>query len=183
MQIPYKMIQAAPVLSLAVAVLGACDNRSGSGDGQDTGGNAVVASNSPSSTCLAAADVSTAIGLAVREFPQGTRTSGNTVICAYQGNNQALGAIVTTIAGPAEQSEEVFTRMKESVKLFLGTSAEPEAIQVGERGYAYGSNSKSEAAAVSGGRAYHAEVVSTASANIGDKKAGMIEIVKKLMGR
>jgi hypothetical protein len=90
---------------------------------------------------------------------------------------------VTIIAGPTEQSDEVFGRMRESVKRLLGANAEPEAIQVGERGYAYGSDSKSEAAAVSGGRAYHAEVVSSASANIGDKKVGMIEIVKKLMGR
>ena len=70
--------------------------------------------------------------------------------------------------------------MRESVKLFNGAGAEPEAIKVGERGYAYGGGAKSEAGAVAGGRLYHAEVVSTASADIGDKKAALIEIVKKL---
>ena len=59
----------------------------------------------------------------------------------------------------------------------------PEAISVGERGFAYGVGSKSEAAAVSGGRLYQAEVMSSASANLGDKKAGLTEIVRRLMGR
>ena len=113
----------------------------------------------------------------------GNQTSGPNVICAYVGTDNKMGASVTTIVGPAERADEVFGKMKESARLFLGAGAAPEAIQVGERGFAYGGGSKSEAAAVSGGRLYHAEVVSSASADIGDKKAGLTEVVRKLMGQ
>lgn len=183
MQITNKLIPSAHVIAIAAAMLGACASETGAGDKLESSGKAIAASGSTQSPCLAAADVSSAIGLPVRDLPQGTRTYGNTVVCAYQGTNDQLGVFVTTIAGPAGQSDEIFRKMRESARLFLGANAEPEAIQVGERGYAYGSNSKSEAAAVLGGRGYHAEVVSSASANIGDKKVGMIEMVKKLMDR
>ena len=164
-------------------MVGACDNQASSGDGPDTSGTSVASSGSTPPACLPAADVSSAAGLAVREFPQGSRTHGDTVVCAYQATDNELGVSVTTVVGPAAQSEDVFNEMRESVQLFLGANAEPEVIQVGERGYAYGSMSKSEAAAVSGGRLYHAEVLSSASADIGDRKDGMIEIVQKLAGQ
>ena len=178
MWITYKLTLAA----LAAAALPACGGRADSGD-TATSGSASVATSNPSTTCLAAAEVSRAAGLEVREFPQGTRTQDNNTICAYQATNQALGAFVTTISSPADGSEEIFTRMRTSVKLFLGSNAAPEAIPVGERGFAYGSSTKSEAAAVSNGRLYHAEVLSSASADIGDKKAGMIEIVRKMISQ
>ncbi|HJU64318.1 MAG TPA: hypothetical protein VJ596_01515 [Gemmatimonadaceae bacterium] len=144
---------------------------------------AAQASAAGAQGCLAAAEVSRLVGLEVRAFPQGTRSYGPNVVCAYQATNQDLGAFVTTVVGPAAGRDEVLTEMKESAKTFAGESAELETVRVGDGGFAYGSSSKSEAAAVTGGRLYHAEISSTASANIGDKKAALIEVLKKMMGR
>jgi hypothetical protein len=183
MRIMYRLTISALALTLAAAALCACGSGTGTGSRPETGGKSSASSGITTQACLPAADVSSAIGLEVRELRAGTQTYGPNAVCAYQGTDDKLGASVTTTVGPAERADEVFGEMRKSVKLFLGTGAEPEAIKVGERGYAYGGASKSEAAAVSGGRLYHVEVVSSASANIGDKKAAMIEIVRKLMGQ
>jgi hypothetical protein len=183
MRIMYRLIPSTLALALAAAALCACGSGTSTGSRPETGDKSVASSGSTPQACLPAGDVSSAIGLEVRELRAGTQTYGPNMVCAYQGTDNKLGVSVTTIVGPAEQADEVFGEMRKSVKLFLGTGAEPEAIKVGERGYAYGGGTKSEAAAVSGGRLYRAEVVSTASADIGDKKAALSEIVRKLMGR
>lgn len=180
----YRRIPSTLTRTLAVAALFACGNETDTGNRPETGDESGASSASSASTlhvCLPAADVSTALGLEVLVLQAGTGTYGPDEVCAYQGTDDELGVSVTTIVGPAEQADEVFGAMRESAALFLGAGAEPEAIDVGERGYAYGGGSKSEAAAVSGGRLYHAEVVSSASADIGDKKAALIEIVRSLM--
>ena len=183
MRIIYRLIPAALALALAATALCACGRGTGAGNRPETDDKSVASSGGTPQVCLPAANVSSALGLEVRELPAGTRTYGPNVVCAYQGADENLGVSVTTIAGPAERADEVFGKMRETAKLFLGAGAEPEAIKVGERGYAYGGGAKSEAAAVSGGRLYHAEVVSSASADIGDKKAALSEIVRKLMSR
>jgi hypothetical protein len=170
-------------LLLAVAVLVGCGNEPEPGNGAEGNPAEGAPSASAPQGCLPETDVSSALGLEVREFRAGSRTSGDTAVCAYQGTDNTLGVSVTTIVGPAERAEEVFGKMRQSATLFLGASAAPEAVTVGERGFAYGGGSKSEAAAVAGGRLYHAEVMSTASANLGDKKAGLVEIVRKLIGQ
>ena len=183
MRIMYRLIPSTLALAFAAAALCAYGSGTNTGSRTETGDRSVASNSGPTQVCLSAADVSSALGLEVREFRAGSQTSGPNAVCAYQGAENKLGVSVTTIVGPADRADEVFRKMRESVKLFNGAGAEPEAIKVGDRGYAYGGSSKSEAAAVSGGRLYHAEVVSTASANIGDKKAGVIEIVRKLMGQ
>lgn len=183
MRIMYRLISPTFALALAATALCACGSGTSTGSRTETGDRAVAPSGGSPQACLSAADVSGALGLEVREFRAGNQTSGPNAVCAYQGADNKLGISVTTIVGPADRADEVFGKMRESVKLFNGAGAEPEPTKVGERGYAYGGGSKSEAAAVSGGRLYHAEVVSTASADIGDKKAGVIEIVRKLMGQ
>lgn len=183
MRIMYRLIPSTLALALAAAALCACGSGANTGSRPETGDKSVASSGSTPQACLPAADVSSAIGLEVRELRAGTQTYGPNAVCAYQGTDNKLGVSVTTIVGPAEQADKVFEEMRESVKLFLGAGAEPEAIKVGERGYAYGGGAKSEAAAVSGGRLYRAEVMSSASADIGDKRAALSEIVRKLMDR
>ena len=183
MRIIYRLITSTLALALAAAALCACGSGSGTGSRTETGDRSVASNRGATPVCLSAADVSGALGLEVREFRAGSQTSGSNVVCAYQGAANNLGVSVTTIVGPADRADEVFGKMRESVKLFNGAGAEPEAIKVGDRGYAYGGGSKSEAAAVSGGRLYHAEVMSSASADIGDKKGAMTEIVRKLIGQ
>ena len=183
MRIMYRVITSALALALAAAALCACGSVTSTGNRTETRDRSVASNSGPTQVCLSAADVSGALGLEVREFRAGSQTSGPNAICAYQGADNKLGVSVTTIVGPADRADEVFGKMRESVKLFNGAGAEPEAIKVGERGFAYGGGSKSEAAAISGGRLYHAEVMSSASADIGDKKAGLTEIVRKLIGQ
>ena len=182
MRIMYR-ITSALALALAATTLCACGGGADTGSGPETGGRSGASSGGTPQACLPAADVSSAIGLEVRELRAGTQTYGPNAVCAYLGTDNKLGVSVTTTVGPAGRADEVFGEMRESAKLFLGAGAEPEAIKVGERGYAYGGGAKSEAAAVSGGRLYRAEVVSSASADIGDKRAALSEIVRKLMGR
>lgn len=183
MRIVYRLITSTLALAFAAAALCACGSGTSTGSRTETGDRSVASNSGPTQVCLSAAEVSAALGLEVREFRAGSQTSGSNAVCAYQGADNKLGVSVTTIVGPAERADEVFGKMKESAKLFLGAGSEPEAIKVGERGFAYGGGSKSEAAAVSGGRLYHAEVMSSASADIGDKKAGLTEIVRKLIGQ
>ncbi len=183
MQITIRPVRSALMLVLTLAGLSACGNGADTGDTAEAGGRPSAAAAGDPQDCLTAAEVSNLAGLEVRALRDGTQTYGNTEVCGYQGTDERLGAFVTTIVGPAEQSEERFAEMRESVRLFRGTSAELEAIEVGEHGYAYGGGMKSEAAAVSQGRLYHAEIVSSTSADMGDRKAGMIEIVTKLMSR
>jgi hypothetical protein len=183
MRIMYRLISFTLALALVAAALSACGGGTSTGNRPETRDKSVASSSSTAQACLSATDVSRAIDLEVRELRAGTKTDGPNVVCAYQGTDDKLGVSVTTVVGQAERADEVFGKMKQSARLFLGAGAEPEAIKLGERGFAYGGGSKSEAAAVSDGRLYHAEVVSSASADIGDKKAALIEIVRKLMGR
>ena len=182
MQIVYRLIPSTLALALAAGALSACGVGTNTTMTSETSNRPVASSGSNQQACLSAADVSRAIDLEVRELRAGNQTDGANVICAYVGTDDKLGASVTTIVGPADQADEIFGKMRESVKLFEGTSAELETIKVGERGYAYGGGSKSEAAAVSGGRLYRVEVVSSASADIGNKKDAMVRIVSKLIG-
>ena len=182
------------VLVISAAGLGACGKGPGGG-GPPAASDAPATRETPAATastpvpdegagesCLAAADVSRAVGLDVRDFPAGTSTSGDTIVCSYQLADEALGAFVTTVAGPSQEGEAVFDEMEETVALTLGAGVVPEEIAVGERGLAYGSLSRSEAAAISGGRLYHAGIVSSASADLGDRKDGMIEVLRMMMG-
>ena len=169
-------------VAMAALALGACGPNAPSttGGSPDATEGPDAPAGGTSTACLSAADVSAAVGLEVQDFPMGTRSAGDSHVCAYQGSDAALGISVTTIVGPAAGSEQVYSDMREEAALFLGPGVEPERIEVGDGGYAYGSASKSVAAAVAGGRLYYAEVVSTASADIGDKQAGMVALVERL---
>jgi hypothetical protein len=173
-----------PIGWALLLALAACGGDAGAGDDRPaTGDEARAATGGAAPACLPAADVSRTVGFEVQELRPGSQARADYMICAYQATNAALGASVTTVLGPASASEELFAEMRESAESFLGAGKEPEAIQVGERGYAYGSKSKSEAAAVSGGRLYHAEAGGVGSASIGDKKAAMVEVLRQLISR
>jgi hypothetical protein len=53
---------------------------------------------------------------------------------------------------------------------------------VGERGLAYSTASQARAAAVSNGKLYSVEMGFAAVSNFGDKKDGMVELLRKLIG-
>ena len=60
------------------------------------------------------------------------------------------------------------------------TVTEPDKTTVRERAYAWGSPSKSEAAALRASRVYHVDV--TATTPIGDRKAAVTAILRKVVG-
>jgi hypothetical protein len=107
---------------------------------------------------------------------------GGTMICAYEATDRALGAFVSLVIGPASESAKAFEEVRTAAKTFLGQAAQADAIDVGERGLAYGAASKSEAVAVKGGRLYRADVTSTAQAKLGDRKAGLVRLLKRVVG-
>ena len=55
-------------------------------------------------------------------------------------------------------------------------------IQLGERGLAYGTSSQARAAAVANGQLYSVQIGFAAVSNFGDKKDGVVELLRKLMG-
>lgn len=180
------------VLSLA-AVLSACSSGNAAGQqpalltnesDQDVSSSRSTPGGSTSSLpqpCLEAAEVTEAVGFEVQVLREGTLSSRDMVICAYQATDTELGAFISIVVAPASESEQMLTEVRSAAKTFLGEEAEAEAIDVGERGYAYGSANKSEAAAVAGDRVYLVDVTSFALASIGSKKDAIVEILKKVI--
>ena len=131
--------------------------------------------------CLAEADIANAIGFQVRVIRETTRSVGEHVSCNYQVTDDKaakLGAFVSINVAPASKGDEFLERVRSGAKTIAGKEAE--VIDVGERGYAYGGASMSEAAAIAGGRAYHVGV-SSLERSIGDKKDAVFEILKKVI--
>jgi hypothetical protein len=123
--------------------------------------------------CPSASEVSADLGIAVRVLPQGTMTHGSSEICAWLAtSSQAISISLT--AQPYDAKEDPIARVRSSAKLMTGVEAE--RIDIGDGGYAYGSKTKSEAAARKGNRVYYAEVIGAP-----DKKAGVIALLKRVV--
>jgi hypothetical protein len=84
-------------------------------------------------------------------------------------------------AQPARAADEIFAQLTQRMKVTLGQSAEPERINVGEGGLAYGARSQSEAAARRGGKVYHARMIYSLSTTIPDRKDAMVQLVTRMM--
>ena len=128
--------------------------------------------------CPDAAHVTQAVGFAVRDLPAGTRSHGEAQMCAYQSTDASQGAFVSISVQPADPQNDRVAELRSSAKLLAGADAEP--IQVGEGGYAYGSGSKSEAAARQGGRVFHVEAMSTGE-SIGNKRDAVVALLEGLV--
>ena len=169
----------APVrLTLALLCLAAvaCGERAG---GKAGDGTAATARRAPS--CPDAPFISTKIGFPVRAMPGASRSEPGTLLCAYQATDAALGAFVSIAVAPLSPGEDAMSEVRESAKTFLGEQADADAIDVGERGYAYGSMSKSEAAAIRASQVYRVDVTSAAAARLGDRKAAVVAILRKVV--
>lgn len=108
MRIAYRLVPSILALVLAATALCACSSGSSTGSRTETGDKSVGSNSGPTQKCLAAADVSGALGLEVREFRAGSQNSGPNVVCAYLGTDDKLSVSVTTIVGPSERADEVF---------------------------------------------------------------------------
>lgn len=168
-------------LTLTLLCLGAvaCGERTAGKAGKADRSAATSAGGAPA--CPDASFIGTTIGFAVRSMPEASRSDPGTLLCAYRAADAALGAFVSIAVAPLAPGEDAMSEVRESAKAILGEQADAEAIDVGERGFAYGSMSKSEAAAIRASRVYHVDVTSTASARLGDRKAAVVAILRKVV--
>ncbi len=188
MRVSNKFILLALPLVLTTAAFNGCswgqpgDQSATTAAGSDKlDGDGGSSSDGIPTPCLKEVDISNAIGFQVRVIRETTRSVGQHVSCNYQvSDDQAtkLGAFVAINVAPASKGDEFLERVRSGAKMIAGKQAE--AIDVGERGYAYGGDSMSEAAAIAGGRVYHVGV-SSLERSIGDKKDAVILILKKVI--
>jgi hypothetical protein len=144
MQCPSRSIPARLILALA-AGLAAC----GEGAADEPRSARAVTGPAP---CPSPADIETAIGFPVKAVP--VAIDG----CMYELTNQHRGSFVTLMYQPATRANDVFADIKKNVKTWNGQNAEPKRLSLGEGGWGYGGGGRSEAAAVSQGYLYHAEM-------------------------
>lgn len=163
-------------LILGAGILAACH-----GEREAEGRSAATAAGSANqrrSACLSAAEVKSVVGFPVQTLVDSA--AGNTLICGYQGTDSgAQGTFVSITLEPAAQADQRIDDVRSGAKLLGGAEARP--IAVGERGYAYGSSSKSEAVAVAGEHVYYASIESSAQANIGDKSAAAVQLLERMV--
>ena len=133
------------------------------------------------SFCLSAAELSRTLGFEVRVFAGGTRAVGPAEICAYEATGRLQGTLVTLSVGPAGGEEDPLERVQRAAKTMLGARAEAERIDVGDVGYAYGSNTQSEAAARKGDRAYYVQVVTMGAGGPGSRQAELVALLRRVV--
>jgi hypothetical protein len=186
-----------PMVTLAATgLLGGCGSGGGAADSAQaapyvasSGAASSSAASSPagggdSPKCYTAEDVKSALGFDARSLTGGMRNFGTFSMCGYAATDDAKlpGVTVTATISPASDADTTFDRMKQVVKMSKGGNAQPDPIQVGERGLAYSTASQARAAAVSNGKLYSVEMGFAAVSNFGDKKDGMVELLRKLIG-
>ena len=183
-------------LLVNAALLAGCGNKSASDSAssadvsQYTGTPAsntaapAAASSSTSTSCPTAADVKEALGFEVRDLTKGMKRYGPLSSCGYAASddNAMPGVTVTFTIEPATEADARFTDMREAVTTARGKPTEPDPITVGDRGMAYRTSSRTMAAAVKGGQLYSVDVRYGAISNFGDKQAGTVTLLRKLMG-
>ena len=155
---------------------------SGSNASSNAAGSSASGGDSPK--CYTAEDVKSALGFEARSLTGGMRNFGTFSMCGYAATDDAKlpGVTVTATISPASDADTTFDRMQQVVKMSKGGNAQPDPIQVGERGLAYSTASQARAAAVSNGKLYSVEMGFAAVSNLGDKKDGMVELLRKLIG-
>ncbi len=161
---------AGTVLALGLAAACGAGERAKAASGGD---GPRRASREALSSCPDAGYIATAIGFPVRAMPAPPAAGPGTLLCAYRATDRKLGAFVSIAMAPVAPGEDPLAEIRTPEK-----GAEP--VDVGERAYAYGSPSKSEAAALRASRIYHVDV--TAATPIGDRKAAVIAILRRVVG-
>jgi hypothetical protein len=133
--------------------------------------------------CLTTADVSSALGFAVRDLTRGMRQYGPMWTCGFVATDSATlpGVTVTITIEPASEADQRFAEMRQASQ--MARRVDPDVIPLGERGMAYGMSSGSTAAAVKDGRLYSVQAAyGAAPRGFGDRKEGVTLLLRKLMG-
>ena len=125
--------------------------------------------------CPAVEQVGQAVGFPVT-FTQSIGSTWSR--CMYEMTGRYRGNFLELSRQPAGRADEMFAEMQHTVKMMKGGDAKPEPIDLGSGGWAYGSNSKSEAAAVVGSQIWRAELSYMLAGDIGDQKEAMVKLLE-----
>lgn len=161
----------------AASGLGACGERA-SGETQAGAAAASSPARAAKGPCPTKEQVSEAAGFEVtmRTALQDGRIGW--IGCQYEMTGRYRGTFLELMGDPASKADSVFGELKLATKGMKGMDAEPDKIDVGTGGWAFGSNSMSQAAAVAGPHVWHASLEYLMSGSIGDQKEAMVRVLK-----
>ena len=158
-------------------MLGACGDRV-SGQAGATGSAAKSGRSAPSS-CPSVEQISQAAG-----FPVTLKQSivtGTWMGCSYEMTGRYRGAGFVLTGEPASKADSVYAYVKQRVKDINGQDAVAERVNVGSGGWAFGADSKGEAAAVIGSHVYNVEFADVSVLrSLGDQKDAMVGVLKSM---
>jgi len=101
-------------------------------------------------------------------------------VCMYEMTGRYRGNFLELSRQPASLAGATFAEMRQTVKVMKGADAKPERIDLGSEGWAFGSNSKSEAAAVVGTQVWRASLAYLLAGDIGDQKEAMVRVLSRV---
>jgi hypothetical protein len=127
--------------------------------------------------CLSENLVGEIVEMPVRLVANVMRSGGR---CAYQLQVDPTVSIELSVQS-ARNADQVFGAIQSGAKIMMGASAQADRIEVGEGGWAFGSGSKSEAAAQADGKLYHARMTYPLSTTIPNRKDAMVRLVARMM--
>jgi hypothetical protein len=166
------------LLSVAAVLVVAAPSLTGCGD-RASGATRSAAGSKPaaSSSCPTVEQVGTAAGFAVTFTQKLGRDADTWIGCQYQLTGRYHGTFIIVTGEPASGADSIYGEMKERVKDLNGSGAKAERLDLGSGGWAFGSDSKGEAAAVVGSHVYHAEFGYVGLGSLGDQKHAMIRVL------
>jgi hypothetical protein len=100
--------------------------------------------------------------------------------CAYTLDDDPMVEVELSIQ-PSEVAPMAFEELHNHVKGLMGMKALPDSVPFGDKGWAYGSRSGSEAAVLSGERLYHAKMIYMMSTTTPPLKDAMVRLVAAMM--
>jgi len=163
--------------AFATTGLGACGDRA-SGETQAGAATKSSPARAAKSPCPTKEQVSEAAGFEVTMRTALEDGRIGWIGCQYEMTGRYRGTFLEVTGDPASKADSVFGELKQATKGMKGMDAEPDKIDVGAGGLAYGSNSLSAAAAVAGPRVWQAKLEYLMSNSIGDQKDAMVRVLQ-----
>jgi hypothetical protein len=182
------------IATLAAAALAGCGAGGAAADssqvspyvasGSASTGSSPSGGDANAPKCFTAADVKSAMGIDVVDLTSGMRKYGTFWNCGYVPANATTlpGVSVQLTVASAAEADETFERLTRAMRIARGPSAQPDALQIGDRAIAYGTPSGAVASAVAGDQLYIVETMyGTAGPAFTDKKDATIELLRKMV--
>ena len=182
------------IATLAAAALAGCGKGGAAADSSQVSeyvaSGAASSASSPSDgdgsapKCFTATDVKSAMGVEMVDLTGGMRKYGTFWNCGYVPTDSTLpGVSVQLSVASAAEADSTFDQLTRAMRIARGPTAQPDALQIGDRAMAYGTPSGAVAAAVAGDRLYIVETMyGTAGQAFTDKKDATIALLRKTVG-